>query len=185
MSSPDDLMPAAAAAIESDRLLSHWHAMKRVLVATDGSITAADAIGFAVEYALGHDAELIFVHVIPTIDFVPPGGIEDTAIALPHEPTGHDHAVLRRASAVAAEYGVNATTVLLGGSTADEIVAHADSNDVDMIVIGSRGQGAIARAILGSVVLGVLHAAKQPVIVVRCAMSPHPLAEAGPTQATA
>jgi nucleotide-binding universal stress UspA family protein len=185
MSSSDDLTPTAAVAAKSDRLRSHWHAMKRVLVATDGSVTAADAIGFAVEYALGNGAELIFVHVIPTIDFVAPGALEDTGIALPHEPTGHDHAVLRRAATVAEEYGVSATTVLLGGSTAEEIVAHADSNDVDMIVIGSRGHGAVASAILGSVVLGVLHAAKQPVIVVRCAISPHPLAEAGPTQATA
>ncbi len=184
MSSSDDPMPAAAAD-ESDRLASHWRAMKRVLVATDGSITAADAIGFAVEYALGNGAELIFVHVIPTIDFVAPGALEDTGIALPHEPTGHDHAVLRRAAIAAAEFGVGATTVLLGGSTAEAIVAHADSNDVDMIVIGSRGQGAVASAILGSVVLGVLHAAKQPVIVVRCAVSPHPLAEAGPAQVTA
>ncbi|MGZ4756997.1 MAG: universal stress protein [Acidimicrobiia bacterium] len=178
-------MPAAADSTTPDGLLSHWRTMKRVLVATDGSITAADAIGFAVEYALVHDAELIFVHVIPTVDFVPPVGLQDSGFALPHEPTGHDHAVLRRAAAVAAEYGVTATTVLLGGSTADEIVAHAESKDVDLIVIGSRGQGAITSALLGSVVLGVLHAAKQPVIVIRCAMPLHPLAEAGPAQATA
>ena len=56
-------------------------------------------------------------------------------------------------------------------------MAHAESNDVDLIVIGSRGHGAVASALLGSVVLGVLHAAKQPVIVIRCAMAPHPLAE--------
>jgi nucleotide-binding universal stress UspA family protein len=185
MPPPDDPMPAAPAAAESDRLLSHWHAVKRVLVATDRSITAADSIGFAVEYALAHDAELTFVHVIPTIDFVAPRSIEEAGIALPHEPSGHDHEVLRRAAAVATAYGVTATTALLGGSTADVIVEHADSTDVDLIVIGSRGQGAVATALLGSVVLGVLHAAKQPVIVVRCATSPHPLAEPGPTQATA
>jgi nucleotide-binding universal stress UspA family protein len=185
MSSADDLTPAAAVAAAPDRLLAHWQTMKRVLVATDGSITAADAIGFAVEYALGHQAELIFVHVIPTIDFAPRGGLADTGIAVPHEPSGHDHAVLERASAVAAEYGVNATTALLGGSTADEIAAYADSNGVDLIVIGSRGLGPISGALLGSVVARVLHTAKQPVIVIRCAMPPHPLADAGPTQATA
>ena len=179
MSSSDGLAPAATVAIEtaSDRLLTHWRSMQRVLVATDGSLTATDAIGFAVEFALAHDAELIFVHVVPTIDLVPPVGFEDPGLAVPHEPTAHDHAVLLQASDVATEHGVTATTVLLGGSTADEIVALAESNDVDLIVIGSRGKGAVASALLGSVVLGVLHAAKQPVIVIRCAMAPHPLAE--------
>ena len=85
------------------------------------------------------------MHVVPT--HRPrrrPLGLEDSGIALPHEPTEHDHALLHEAAAVAAEYGVTATTVLLGGSTADEIVAHAESNDVDLIVIGSRGHGAVS-----------------------------------------
>jgi nucleotide-binding universal stress UspA family protein len=48
-------------------------------------------------------------------------------------------------------------------------VAHAESCGADLIVIGSRGHGPVASALLGSVALGVLHAAKQPVLVVRCA----------------
>src|SRR6476659_2046654 len=96
--------------------LAHWRGMKRILVATDGSLTATDAISFAVEFASHNQAELIFVHVVPTIEFVSPVGLEDTGIALPHEPTERDHALLHEASAVAAENGVSATTVLLGGS---------------------------------------------------------------------
>jgi nucleotide-binding universal stress UspA family protein len=157
--------------------------MKRVLVATDGSLSATDAIGFAVEFASSRDAELIFVHVVPTLEFVQPFGLEDTGSARPHEPTQHDHALLRDASALAAEHGVNATTVLLGGSTADELVAHAEANDVDLIVIGSRGHGAVSSALLGSVAVGVLHASKQPVVVIRCALPPHPASDAGPVTA--
>jgi nucleotide-binding universal stress UspA family protein len=152
--------------------LAHWDRMKRILVATDGSLTATDAISFAIEFASHHQSELIFVHVVPTIEIVSPSALDDTGTALPHEPTEHDHAVLREASAVAAENGVTATTVLLGGSTADEIVAHAESCDADLIVIGSRGKGAVASALLGSVALGVLHTSKQPVIVIRCATQP-------------
>jgi len=72
---------------------------------------------------------------------------------------------------VATEHGVRATTILLGGTAADEIVAHAESCDADVIVIGSRGHGLVASALLGSVALGVLHAAKQPVLLLRCAQS--------------
>jgi nucleotide-binding universal stress UspA family protein len=189
MSSADDATPVAAApetaSTTSTGALSHWRAMKRILVATDGSLTATDAIGFAIDFASARDAELILVHVVPTIDFASPAGVDEPGIALTHEPTERDHLLLQEASAAAAEYGVAATSILLGGSTAEEIVAHAESSKADLIVIGSRGRGAVSSALLGNVALGVLHAAKQPVLVVRCAIGPHPLAEAGPPKSTA
>ena len=153
--------------------LSHWRGMKRVLVATDGSLSAADAIGFAVDFASAREAELTFVHVVPTVEFFPTTGADDVHGAAPHRPTERDHAVLRDAASLAAEQGVTATTVLLGGSTAEQLVAHAEACDADLIVIGSRGHGPVASALLGSVALGVLHASRQPVLVVRCAMAPH------------
>jgi nucleotide-binding universal stress UspA family protein len=171
-SSPGDSAPPALETTPRG-LLSHWRMMKRVLVATDGSVTAADAIGFAVDFASAREAELTFVHVVPTVEFLATTGSDDVHGVLRHEPTEHDHALLRDAAALAAEHGVAATTVLLGGSTAAEIVAHAEACGADLIVIGSRGHGPVASALLGSVALGVLHASKQPVLVVRCAMPPH------------
>jgi nucleotide-binding universal stress UspA family protein len=166
--------------------LAHWRGMKRILVATDGSVSAADAIGFAVDFASARQAELTFVHVVPTVEFFATTGVDDVRGAAPHRPTEHDHALLRDAASLAAEQGVAATTVLLGGSTAEEIVAHAEASDADLIVIGSRGHGPVASALLGSVALGVLHASKQPVLVVRCAMPPHsPGTARDPAKATA
>jgi nucleotide-binding universal stress UspA family protein len=162
-----------------DGYLSHWRTMKRVLVATDGSITAADATAFAVDFASAREAELTFVHVVPAVEYVPTTGVDDVHGAVPHQPTERDHALLRDAAALAAAHGVPATTVLLGGSTATEIVAHAESSGADLIIIGSRGQGVVASALLGSVALAVLHASKLPVLVVRCALPPH--APAAPT----
>jgi nucleotide-binding universal stress UspA family protein len=160
--------------------------MKRVLVATDGSLSAADAIGFAVDFASAREAELTFVHVVPTVEFFPTTGVDDVHGAAPHQPTERDHAVLRDAASLAAEQGVTATTVLLGGSTAEKLVAHAEACDADLIVIGSRGHGPVASVLLGNVALGVLHASKQPVLVVRCAVPPPPPAAAtDPAQATA
>jgi len=56
---------------------------------------------------------------------------------------------------------------MLRGDTVDELVAYADTIDADLIVVGSRGHGAIASAVVGSVSRGVLHEARRPVLVVR------------------
>jgi nucleotide-binding universal stress UspA family protein len=169
MSSDDVIPPTASPSATPRGQLFHWKRMQRVLVATDGSLTAADAIAFAVEFASTRDAELVVVHVAPTVEFLRTTGIDAGPAAVSHEPTTQDHALLREAAALAAEHGVQATTALRDGSIADEIVAHAELCDVDLIVLGSRGHGAVANALLGSVAVGVLHAAKQPVIVIRCA----------------
>ena len=140
--------------------------MNRILVATDGSSSAAEAVAFACELAAEHEAELIFVHVIPRVDVVPSGMVWMCGAVL-HEATAAERSVLEDAAAVAAEHGVMATTVLLQGDVVDEIVAFADSRDVDLIAVGSHGHGAIANALLGSVSRGVLGESKRPVLIVR------------------
>jgi nucleotide-binding universal stress UspA family protein len=143
--------------------------MRRILVATDGSPSSTEAVAFGVELAAEHAAELIFVHVVPTLDVVPARGFGAIGGAFPHEVGEHDRALLDEAAAVAAEHEVASTTTMLRGDTIDEIVAHADSQDVDLIVVGSRGHGAIASALLGSVSRGILGESKRPVLIVRAA----------------
>jgi len=70
-------------------------------------------------------------------------------------------------SQLAAEHGVQSTFKVLTGDPADEIVAYADTIDADLIVMGSRGRGAVTSALLGSVSHGVLHEARRPVLVAR------------------
>jgi len=144
--------------------------MKRILVTTDGSPSSAEAVAFGVELASEHEAELIFVHVVPALDVVPSSGF-GMGGAFPHEPSKRDHVLLEEAAAVASEHGVISTTAMLRGDTVNEIVAYADSHDVDLIVVGSRGHGAIAGALLGSVSRGVLGESKRPVLIVRAAPS--------------
>ena len=141
--------------------------MKRILVATDGSPSSTEAVALGVELACEHQAELVFIHVVPTLDLVPAAGFGAIGGAFPHEVGEHDRALLDAAAAVAAEHEIVPTTAMLRGDTVDEIVAYADSHDVDLIVVGSRGHGTIASTLLGSVSRGVLGESKRPVLVVR------------------
>jgi nucleotide-binding universal stress UspA family protein len=143
--------------------------MKKILIATDGSASSAEAVAVGLELAADNEAAVIFVHVAPATDVLPMAGY-GMAGAVPyvsHEVTEYDLIALDDATEVATEHGVQASTKLLVGDTVDEIVAYADTEDVDMIVVGSRGQGALASALLGSVSRGVLSESKRPVMIVR------------------
>jgi nucleotide-binding universal stress UspA family protein len=140
--------------------------MRRILIATDGSPSGGEAVAFGIELAAEQGAEAFVAHVVPAVDLVPMIGF-GMPTAQPHPIGTEDRAALEEAATLAAEEGVTVHTEVLTGDPVDEIVAYADSIDADMIVIGSRGHGAVASALLGSVSQGVLHEARRPVLVVR------------------
>ena len=149
----------------------HWDqedTMERIVIATDGSESAHEAIELGLELAAEQSAEAIFVHVVPDVDVMPASGF-GMAIppTVPHEPTDDDRAPLEAALELAAEEGIDARTELLAGNPAAEIVAYADTVDADLIVVGSRGHGRISSALLGSVSRGVMSESKRPVLIVR------------------
>jgi nucleotide-binding universal stress UspA family protein len=93
---------------------------------------------------------------------------------VPCEPTERDERLLDDAQALAKFAGVPSQRALLRGEPVAEIVRRADAIDADLIVIGSRGHGAIASALLGSVSRGLLGRSKRPVLVVRTAPTREP-----------
>jgi nucleotide-binding universal stress UspA family protein len=121
--------------------------VKTIVIATDGSASARAATDFGLQLARQLDSTVVFVHVAP------------------REPA-EDRGPLGTAATSAASRGVVATTELLVGDAADEIVAYADSVDADAIVVGTRGHGQIAGALIGSVSQRVLRDARLPVLVV-------------------
>jgi len=141
--------------------------MKRILIATDGSPASLHAVELGLELAEEQGSQVTFVHVAPKTDVVAVAGIAMAPASVPHELDDHDHEALDAAFALAEERGVPALKRLLVGSPGKQIVAYADEIDADLIVVGSRGLGAIGGALLGSVSRKVLLDAKRPVLIVR------------------
>ena len=62
--------------------------------------------------------------------------------------------------------GVETTALLVHGATVDTILKEASDLEVDMIVVGSHGRGAMYQLLMGSVSEAVLHKSRLPVLVV-------------------
>jgi nucleotide-binding universal stress UspA family protein len=149
--------------------------MKRILIATDGSQAAHQALEFGLDLARHEEAAVAIVHVVPFSDGVPLDGFGLVG-RVPYEVNGNDQAVLDEAAAIADREGVPAVSKLLRGDPATEIVEYADALGADLIVVGSRGHGGLASALLGSVSRGVLARARRPVLVVRASEVVEPVA---------
>ena len=62
--------------------------------------------------------------------------------------------------------GLVATALLVHGKAVETILKEASDLDVDMIVVGSHGRGAMYQLLVGSVSEGVLHKSRYPVLVI-------------------
>jgi nucleotide-binding universal stress UspA family protein len=145
--------------------------MKKILIATDGSPSAVEALDMGLELAAEQQADVTFIHVLPPDEFIV--GRAGPGRPIPHHvEMDESETALLQAAEAAEKAGVSYTLERVSGETVDEIVAVANALDVDLIVVGSRGRGPLAGAILGSVSRGMLKKAKRPVLIVRGAGVP-------------
>jgi nucleotide-binding universal stress UspA family protein len=140
---------------------------RHILVAYDGSSQARMALDRAIDLALSAACRLTILTV-----YQPPI-LWSTGLAMPMEPPGEAEKealdkVLREAVQTAKERGVSEVRgELLQDHPAEAILHFADFEHADLVVMGSRGQSATSRLLLGSVSDAVMHHARVAVLVVR------------------
>ena len=138
--------------------------MKRILVATDGSDGADQAVDFAIELCEEMGSALDVIAVRPHLR--PGKGGPIMPITEIEQQHGAEH-IAQRACDRAAEKGVTASPHNAFGDPADDIDSLGRQLGVDLIVVGSRGLGTLAGTLMGSVSRAVIKRSQIPVTVVR------------------
>lgn len=146
--------------------------LRRILVAVDGSNTSFNASTYAIDLAKRNDAELIALHVIyPTYSQYEaalsprPERLQEVSRKEMEERQRYLDKVKQHAT----EKNVGVKTDVIVGFTSvvKEIVEYAETNKVDIIVIGSRGMTGFKKMLLGSVASDVVTYSHCPVLVVK------------------
>jgi nucleotide-binding universal stress UspA family protein len=135
-----------------------------IIVPVDGSepSNAAIDLGVALSKACGASVTLCHVLAVPRPAHDAGGFAREQLMG---EEVKAGHVILDAGAQRAAVAGVSVGKVLQTGSPVDGILDEARDRHCDAIVMGSRGRGSVARAILGSVTCDVISRATIPVIV--------------------
>lgn len=141
---------------------------ERILVPTDGSERSDRAADHALEIARQFGSDLHAIHVL---DNQGTGGAARTLRELSpdsserRERAGEEliDAIVERAQ----EADLDTHSEVLHGEPADVITEYAETNDIDLVVLGARGRSAVGKFLLGNVAGKVARHATTPVMLIR------------------
>ena len=133
--------------------------LRTLLLATDLGDTSEAATEHAIALAAQLSARLL---VVTVIDPRPRRGHRPRPVEERERVSEAVHAVAARAR----QRGANASFLVWDGDPAESIIAAAEAEGADVIVVGSHRRSPVGRAILGSVSDEVVRSAPCPVLVV-------------------
>jgi nucleotide-binding universal stress UspA family protein len=135
--------------------------LKHVLVATDFEPASEAALVYGRALAQNFGASLHLLHVAEN-QFLRPSPTDPAIIKAAYLRSLNDRLTAEDRGAL------HARAVLeISDETADAIVEFARAEGIDLIVMGTRGRGAIAQVLVGSVAERVVRTAPCPVLTVR------------------
>ncbi len=142
--------------------------LTRILVPTDFSETSGTALKYALPLAREFGAELHLLHVLD----LTAGQYFAAEVAMVPSPAVEAEAQARAETELAtlltreeiATY--RAQLVIERGAPFATIIRYARQHDIDLIVMGTHGRGAVAHLIIGSVAENVVRKAPCPVLTI-------------------
>lgn len=140
-----------------------------ILLATDGSDLAEKTLPYAVEIGRKFNAKITAVTVIDLYPYI--GAIEVMPVGMDvwqDEVRKQAEAALQRVRDRLQAAGLSCETVVQEDAQAWRgLLAVADKQGCDVIILASHGRGGVGSALLGSQTARVLSHSKLPVLVVR------------------
>ncbi len=140
----------------------------KILVPVDFSEYTEEILEYAMEIARKFGSSLHLVHVIPTMDyftpyesFITPENVEAAQQAIEAEVKKHLEETAGKIS------GISVSRAVLSGAAFVEITQYAESEGIDLIIMGTHGRGGIQHLLLGSVAGRVIRRAPCPVLTIR------------------
>jgi nucleotide-binding universal stress UspA family protein len=143
---------------------------RSIVVGTDGSETATEAVKQAVELAAATKAK---VELVSAYEPVSNTRLREEATQVPGDmqwavnPREDVDATLSEAQEMAANAGVEVQIFARQGDPADAILDVAEETKADLIIVGNKGMTGARRFLLGSVPNKVSHHAPCSVLIIR------------------
>ena len=141
-----------------------------IVVGTDGSETASEAVRQATDLAKALGAE---IHLVSAFEPVGAQRLREERQQAPEDiqwmvnEREDVEATLREAAEHVEQAGVEVTTYARQGDPADAILDVAEERDADLIIVGNKGMTGAKRFLLGSVPNKVSHHAPCSVMIIR------------------
>ena len=139
---------------------------KRILLPLDGSALAEQALPHAITHADHFRAELILLRVLVPLPR-DPTAIPSILQKADEASTRFAREYLERLAADVQERDIRVKLATTVGRPHVQIIDYAETNEVDLIVMSTRGQSGLSRWLMGSVADRVVRGAGVPVLLVR------------------
>ncbi|MFQ5617061.1 MAG: universal stress protein [Anaerolineales bacterium] len=137
-------------------------AVKRILVALDGSIFSEGVLPYARAFAEAFGSKLVLLTVPAVPDVQKYRAAADLIETMRTEAVTNITKFLEAVARSLREDGLDVHTRVTGSTPARTIVSAAEEEDADMIMITSRGRGGLELFLMGSVAQRVVQATENP-----------------------